>query len=96
MFTCYVVAGAAASCFFVSAGPAGSATEPSTRPSVYHTDPDHLWNRLYESLFVRVGPDGRAYGQDRLEPLLWLERSSSRYLEFEQENWTALRKLLDE
>ena len=41
--------------------------------SLYHADPEHLWNRLHETLFVRIGPDGRAYGQDRLEPLLWLE-----------------------
>ena len=40
---------------------------------LYHADPEHLWNRLHTTLFVRVGPDGRAYGQDRLEPLLWLE-----------------------
>src|SRR4051812_39214243 len=39
--------------------------------ALYHPDPDHLWNRLHEALFVRVGPDGRAYGRDRLEPLLW-------------------------
>jgi RNA polymerase sigma factor (sigma-70 family) len=38
---------------------------------VYHADPEHLWNRLHDALFVRIGPDGRAYGQDRLEPLLW-------------------------
>jgi hypothetical protein len=38
---------------------------------VYDTNTEHLWNRLHEALFVRVGPDGRTYGQDRLEPLLW-------------------------
>ncbi len=44
---------------------------PPVRP-IYHTDPGHLWNRLHDALFVRVAPDGRAYGHDRLEPLLWL------------------------
>jgi hypothetical protein len=39
---------------------------------MYHADPAHLWNRLHRTLFVRVGPDGRTYGQDRLEPLLWV------------------------
>jgi hypothetical protein len=28
---------------------------------------------VFEALFVRVGPDGRTYGQDRIEPLLWPE-----------------------
>lgn len=39
--------------------------------TLYHVDPQHLWNRLHDSLFMRVGPDGRQYGRDRLEPLLW-------------------------
>lgn len=52
-------------------GPALMANETASRPSVYHTDPEHLWNRLHDAIFVRVGPDGQDYGQDRLEPLLW-------------------------
>jgi hypothetical protein len=74
-----VVAGAAVGCLFVPAGSAGSADEASPSRSVYHTDPGHLWNRLHAAVFVRVGPDGRAYGQDRLEPLLW--RASKHLLE---------------
>ena len=31
----------------------------------------HLWNRLHDALFVRVGPNGHEYGRDRIEPLLW-------------------------
>ena len=42
-------------------------------PALFHADPQHLWNRLHAALFVRVGADGRTYGQDRLEPLLWAE-----------------------
>jgi hypothetical protein len=57
---------------------------------VYHADPEHLWNRLYAALFVRVGPDGRAYGQDRLEPLLW--RASKHLLE-EHSNQSAIALL---
>jgi hypothetical protein len=41
-------------------------------PTLYHADREHLWNRLHAAIFVRVGPDGHAYGQDRLEPLLWV------------------------
>jgi hypothetical protein len=62
---------AAAACFFVPVQPVRPANEPSPSRSVYHADPKHLWNRLHQALFVRVGPDGRSYGQDRLEPLLW-------------------------
>ena len=50
--------------------PAGRAADetPAPRPTHYHADPEHLWNRLHEALFVRG-----AYGQDRLEPLLWAD-----------------------
>lgn len=41
--------------------------------ALYHRDHNHLWNRLHSALLIRVGPDGRAYGEDRLEPLLWAE-----------------------
>jgi hypothetical protein len=46
--------------------------EDLLKERMYHADPEHLWNRLHRALFVRVGPDGRTYGQDRLEPLLWV------------------------
>jgi hypothetical protein len=49
-----------------------SRAEPG-RATLYHSDPKHPWNRLHEALFVRLGPDGVAYGKDRLEPLLWNE-----------------------
>ncbi len=45
--------------------------------AIYDIDPDHLWNRVHAAFMVRLGPDGRIYGGDRLEPLLW---SNSRYL----------------
>jgi hypothetical protein len=51
--------------------------EAAAAPGVYHADPGHLWNRLHDAIFVRVGSDGREYGRDRLEPYLW---SSSKYL----------------
>jgi hypothetical protein len=59
-----LVAGAALVC------PVASADPPPGR-ALYHPDPQHLWNRLHEALFVRTGADGRAYGGDSLEPLLW-------------------------
>jgi hypothetical protein len=43
---------------------------------IYHSDPGHLWNRLYAAFHVRIGPDGRAYGRDEIDPLLWAESTS--------------------
>ena len=45
---------------------------PASGVTIYHPDPHHLWNRLYGALFVRSGPDGREYGRDRADPLLWI------------------------
>lgn len=46
---------------------------PLAGTAPYHRDPDHLWNRVYAALNLRTGPDGKEYGPDRLEPLLWAE-----------------------
>jgi hypothetical protein len=67
LFAFHLVAGIPLACSFASSGPA-----TRSERSMYHSDPEHLWNRLHEAMFVRVGPDGRAYGLDRLEPLLWV------------------------
>ena len=40
---------------------------------VYDSNPAHLWNRLNEALFIRVAPDGKRYGCDRIDPLYWDE-----------------------
>jgi hypothetical protein len=71
LFASCLVAAASAVCFLVPTGPARPANEPIRSPAIYHPDPEHLWNRLHAAVFARVGPDGRVYGQDRLEPLLW-------------------------
>ena len=67
-----------------------AAEEPAPSRSLYHADPEHLWNRLHEALFVREGPDGRPYGQDRLEPLLW---AKSKYLLEERSHERAMALL---
>src|SRR6516225_7783384 len=72
LFAPCLPAGVALACFLTSSGPAEPPAKTAPERSLYHADPRHLWNRMHEALFVRVGPDGRAYGQDRLEPLLWL------------------------
>jgi hypothetical protein len=81
------MAGVAIASFFVSTGPAIPVDEPASSRSIYHADPSHLWNRLHEALFVRIGPDKRAYGHDRLEPLLW---SYSKHLLEERSHQRAL------
>jgi len=79
LFAPCLPAGVALACFLTSSGPAEPPAKTVSERSLYHADPEHLWNRLHEALFVRVGPDGRTYGQDRLEPLLW--RGSKHLLE---------------
>ena len=39
--------------------------------TVYDADPQHLWNRLYDALYVRITDDGQSFGQGELDPLLW-------------------------
>jgi hypothetical protein len=43
------------------------------QPGPYNPDPNHIWNRVHRVLHVRVAGDGREYGLDELDPLLWLE-----------------------
>jgi hypothetical protein len=72
LFVSWLITGLAVVFSFAPAGPGQSPKKTPSELSLYHADPQHLWNRLHGALFVRVGPDGHAYGQDRLEPLLWL------------------------
>src|SRR5688500_3728379 len=76
-FVCYPRIAAGALLFIMASGWAGPRTASPAAGRLYHPDPRHLWNRLHDGLFLRVGPDGKTYGHDRLEPLLW---SGSRHL----------------
>lgn len=51
----------------------GADTQVQLLPVIYDEQPDHVWNRLHAALLIRTGPDGKDYGGDRLEPLLWNE-----------------------
>src|SRR6516165_7866210 len=86
LFALCLPAGVALACLLTSSGPAEPPAKTASERSLYHADPEHLWNRLHEALFVRVGPDGRTYGRDRLEPLLWPD---SKYLLEERSNKRA-------
>ena len=44
---------------------------------LYDPEPNHVWNRLYRCFYRREGRDGREYGYDELDPLLWW---STKYL----------------
>lgn len=53
-------------------GCSGVAQDVVKAPPIYDANPSHLWNRVHAALLCRVGPDGKTYGNDRLEPLLWM------------------------
>ena len=38
---------------------------------MFGEDEHHPWNRLFRALFIRSLPDGREFGNDELDPLLW-------------------------
>src|SRR5687767_3452414 len=41
--------------------------------SVYDPDPEQPWNRVFHQLYGRTATDGKEYGADELDPLLWLD-----------------------
>ena len=51
------------------------AWQPVERPTsglvIYDADPNHIWNRVHDVLHVRTSSDGRQYGADDVDPLLW-------------------------
>jgi hypothetical protein len=51
--------------------PPAAARSQARHVTLYDADPAHLWNRLHSALFVRTAVDGRRYGEDELDPLLW-------------------------
>jgi len=71
---------------------AGRQNGPPTATGPYHPDPQHLWNRLHRHLQVRTAVDGREFGLDEVDPLLWDE---TRYLLSGPSHARTLR-LLDE
>jgi hypothetical protein len=39
--------------------------------NIYDPDPNHLWNRVFRQFYRRVAKDGKEYGIDELDTLLW-------------------------
>jgi len=63
-----------------------------TSVTVYDSNPSHIWNRLYATLFVRQDRQGNRYGEDSLDPLLWGE---TEYLLAQPSHQVAM-EILDE
>lgn len=74
----------------------GFGDERVSAGSPYDSDPQHLWNRLHEAIFVRAGPDRQQYGRDRLDPLLWSETAHLGKGEARDRVMTVLNEFLDE
>jgi hypothetical protein len=60
--------------------------------TLYDPDPNHIWNRLYRALYQRVARNGREYGYDELDPILW---PTSKYL-LAGQSYQKASTLLDE
>jgi len=60
--------------------------------ATYDENPAHIWNRLYSALRVREDPQGKVYGEDSLDPMLW---PRSQHLLSQPSHGIALR-VLDE
>lgn len=54
----------------VAAVPA-TAADAALAPALFHDDPAHPWNQIHATFWLRVDAKGIAFGQDRLDPLLW-------------------------
>ena len=52
---------------------ARASENPQWSVAIFDSDPDHLWNRLYAALWLREDTRGTRYGNDTLDPPLWLE-----------------------
>jgi hypothetical protein len=60
--------------------PNGAAIPSSSSPkenksawTIYDPDSNHLWNRVFRQLYGRTTADGKEYGSDELDPLLWFD-----------------------
>jgi hypothetical protein len=51
--------------------PGIAAQAAATDSTIYDANPDHLWNRLNETLFLRTTSDGKTFGLDELDILYW-------------------------
>jgi hypothetical protein len=82
---------ALAVCFLLGATSVQAQSPPAPRiDPPYDPDPQHLWNRLHDALFVRTTPDGREYGRTELDILFW---STTRHLQSSPSREKAIQVL---
>jgi hypothetical protein len=60
--------------------------------TIYSSDRDHIWDRLFRLFYIRSTSDGRSYGGDELDPYLW---DQTHYL-LEGPSHQAAQKLMGE
>ncbi len=70
----------------------GRPQTPNFSAAVYDENLSHIWNRLYAALWVREDSQGKRYGEDSLDPMLWPQ---SKHLLSQPSHDAALR-VLDE
>jgi hypothetical protein len=68
---------------------------PVAESTIYNPNPNHLWNRLNETLFMRTGQDGAHYGWDEMDPLYWAGTKHLLEGESHQQALAILDKFLD-
>src|ERR1039458_848524 len=71
------------------------AVGPTAESTIYDPNPNHLWNRLNETLFMRTGQDGAHYGWDELDPLYWTETKHLLEGESHKQAMAILNQFLD-
>ena len=57
----------------IASATASSPAEEKPDWTVYHSAPDHPWNRVFQQLYRRTAVNGDEYGLEELDPLLWFD-----------------------
>lgn len=58
---------------FWQAGVSARRSDSEISVAVYDSNPAHVWNRVYAAFLVRRDQRGIAYGEDAVDPPLWME-----------------------
>ncbi len=61
-------------------------------PTLYDHDPNHIWNRVHDSLLVRRSANGDQNGSDTVDPLLW---ANTKFLREPRSRRLAVKSLDD-
>lgn len=58
-------------CLFAGCTPVAADLPKPMPVTLYDANPDHLWNRIHESVFARTDRDGKPIGRDSLDTFMW-------------------------